>query len=207
MRKTLWILLLLWPLCGVEAAERSAVQEKVVKGVADRKDWIAEAEKCPATVVPQSPPIRYVSNSCKKDNLECLSKCESGDGFSCFWLGHEIQVAKVDAEATAQALYQRACKLGVASGCTNRAAGMILQSPGDAAVQRCVAVTFEKSCALQDPWGCTMYGQHLARGVGVKQDLALALKALEGSCRKGKADSACSRAEVIRKEIQDAQRR
>lgn len=208
MRKAMLVMLLLSiPAGDLVAAERSAVQEKVVKGVTEKKDWIAEAEKCPATVAPASPPARSAANHCKKDNLECLSKCEAGEGYACYWLAHEIQTAKIDAEAVAQALYQRACKLGVPSGCTNRAAGLILQSPADTAVQQCVATTFEKTCALRDSWGCVMYGQHLARGVGVKQDPASALRVLDGACGKGKAGAACSRAEILRKEIREAQGR
>ena len=103
---------------------------------------------------------------------------------------------------TAEALFQRACSLGVASGCTNRAAGMLRAAgTSDHRLDQCAAATFAKACELEDPWACTMYASHLVRGAGVNKDAKLALRVLEKSCKYGKDDPACENAMQIREEI------
>lgn len=96
-----------------------------------------------------------------------------------------------------EALYLRACRLGVTSGCTNRAAGILVQEADRPDGETCAARTFELTCARRDPWGCTMLGNALMKGQGIAQDLARARQILAGSCRLGEADDACRAAREL----------
>jgi TPR repeat protein len=131
----------------------------------------------------------------------CLSRCSEGEAGACYWLGYELQQGHAESSVS-ELLYQRSCRLGIASGCTNRAAGQLADHPNDAKAQACAAQTFAKTCSLDDPWGCTMYGFHLSRGIGVAQDRQLALKVLNKSCRYGTDDPACSSGMRLKDELQ-----
>jgi TPR repeat protein len=169
--------------------------------IGKKAQWRKEADMCPAALLPRRVSTDYLSgDSCQLNPGLCLLKCEAGNGGSCYWLAYAVQQGGGEA-ATAEALFQRACKLGVVSGCTNRAAAMSAGAPQDASVQHCAVETFKKTCAHNEPWGCTMYALHLTRGIGVKTNLDLALKVLGRSCRYGKEDPACANAMTLRQEI------
>src|SRR5262249_32146117 len=95
-----------------------------------------------------------------------------------------------------EALFLKACTLGVVSGCTNRAANMH-RPIGDA----CAVRTFQSACDRNDPWACTMIGFHLIRGIGIAKDRERARQALAKSCRYGEDDPACEYAKRLLKEI------
>ncbi len=169
--------------------------------IGKKAQWRKEAEMCPASLLPRRVSTAYLSgDSCQLNPGLCLLKCEAGNGGSCYWLAYAVQQGGGEA-ATSEALFQRACKLGVVSGCTNRAAAMSARAPQDGSVQRCAVETFKKTCAHDEPWGCTMYALHLTRGIGVRPDLDLALKVLDRSCRYGKEDPACTNGMTLRQEI------
>ncbi len=169
--------------------------------VAKKADWLKEARQCPASLLPKRVSTDYLTGDACKLNLGlCFMKCEAGDAASCYWLAYDTQQAGGSAE-TSDALFQRACKLGVVSGCTNRAAAMSAKAPQDMDVQHCAVQTYKKTCAHDEPWGCTMYALHLSRGIGVKADPDLALRMLARSCRYGKEDPACSNAMTLKQEI------
>lgn len=186
---------------GTTSAQPSAEANAVAAEVLAHTDWRALADRCPASLMPSRQlPDTLKPNSCTTGQLRsCLSSCGSGDAQACYWLAYELQQARVQPMA-AETLYQRSCQLGMVSGCTNRAASMS-QDADDPTNQVCAAQTFSKACAADDPWGCTMSAMHLSRGLGVKQDKALALQALEKSCKYGPVDEACMYGEQLKKSL------
>lgn len=101
-----------------------------------------------------------------------------------------------------EALFLRACKLGIVSGCTNRAAAMINLKADDEKAVKCAVDTFEKTCEQDDPWGCTMFAYALVAGQGGRpKDLDKALQVLSKSCKYGIGDDACQAANKLAEEI------
>jgi hypothetical protein len=183
------------------AAGVSPAVTRVVRRIAEKRDWLAVTRLCSIDVMPGRASIVKAGNDhCKAPYDTCLSKCESGDGASCYWLAYQLQQNGAPSE-TYDALFQRSCKLGVVSGCTNHAAGLLSVNGDDVPTQKCAARTFEKGCDYDDPWACTMYAFHLSRGLGVAQDEALALKIVEKSCKYGDSDPACGYAKGLRQDI------
>ncbi|MEN5094437.1 sel1 repeat family protein [Pseudomonas protegens] len=171
-----------------------------------RQDWQAQARQCPSDNMPARTATRATqANRCETPEQlgACLQRCETGDGNDCYWLATTLQQAKGPA-AGYEPLYQRACSLGLVSGCTNRAAGMLTADADNQATRHCAVQSFNKACELNDPWACTMYGFHLSRGIGVAPDADLALKVLDKSCKYGPADPACSGARQLQEEIREA---
>jgi hypothetical protein len=164
--------------------------------------WLAEADKCPASIMAKrETPGGIGSNVCEGAQLgSCLAKCDTGNARSCYWLAHQFQKFG-DKTRAPEALYQRACKLGVMSGCTNRAAGMLAEKRDDPSIQSCTADTFSRACAFDDPWACTMYAFQLGRGMGVARDNARALEALKKSCKNGAEDPACQYAKGVESDL------
>lgn len=116
-------------------------------------------------------------------------QCAQHDNASaCYNLATGLE--KLNYWLDAQTVYQQACRLGYASGCTNRAAGMlqqqIKQPQRNAQKMQCIARSFAKSCNWRDPWGCSMYSQLLASGQGVKQDRKKVLVVLKDFAVMGK---------------------
>ena len=183
----------------------SPAQTRVVGRIAEKKDWLADTKLCPADVMPiRGPGVHASVDECKTPPYDtCLAKCEAGSAGSCYSLAVQLQRNSAPFEIF-ESLFQRSCKLGVVSGCTNHAAGL-LHAKDDVPTQKCAARTFERGCKADDPWACTMYGLQLSRGLGIAQDLAAALKVLEKSCKYGDSDPACGYAKELRKEILEAQ--
>ncbi|BAQ74222.1 Sel1 domain-containing protein repeat-containing protein [Pseudomonas sp. Os17] len=192
------------------AASAAPVDPALVEGISAkvqaRQDWQAQARQCPSDNMPARTATRATqANRCETPEQlgACLQRCEAGDGNDCYWLATTLQQAKGPA-AGYEPLYQRACSLGLVSGCTNRAAGMLTADADNQATRHCAVQTFNKACELNDPWACTMYGFHLSRGIGVAPDADLALKVLDKSCKYGPADPACSGARQLQEEIREA---
>lgn len=168
--------------------------------------WMAALSQCPVDVMTWRRPVRVGRNICASiGEQSCLRKCQSGSANECYWLGQSIQ-GKVD-ESVSDALFQRSCSLGIASGCTNRAAGIFKHAMDDQSVLACTHRTFERTCILEDPWGCTMQALQLSRGMGVEENDDEALRVLKGSCLNGDDDPACQAGEEIRQGIKAAKKR
>ena len=76
---------------------------------------------------------------------------------------------------------------------------MLALEENDESAFRCIADTFEKTCALEDPWGCTMYGFILMKGVGRRLDYEASFKYFDKACRYSEArDPACTRAKELK---------
>lgn len=181
----------------------SAEIDDITRVIVANTQWVSDAKLCPTQVMAKKATMSHLEgNECKPGKLSnCLATCSKGEPGGCYWLGQALLQgnAKFDAD---EVLFQRACKLGVMSGCTNRAAGMLKASGKDEQTKSCAAQTFAAACAFDDPWACTMQALHLSRGIGVKKDTAGALKSLEKSCKYGPDDQACIYAAKVRSDIQ-----
>lgn len=183
-----------------------ALIEELSAKVQARQDWQAQARQCPSELITSgNASLKLQANRCTIAEQwgACLQRCEAGDGNDCYWLATSLQQANGPA-AGYEPLYQRACSLGLVSGCTNHAAGMLAADTDSQVARHCAVQTFNKACELDDPWACTMYGFHLSRGIGVAPDVDLALKVLDKSCTFGAADPACSGARQLQEEIRAA---
>jgi hypothetical protein len=161
-------------------------------------DWLPKPDQCPADLMPAHETVfNFSIERCSAETAQCLDRCRAGDAADCY--ATALVFKKVKDTQLIDALFLRACGLGLVSGCTNRAAGMDMASDGHA----CAIRTYEKACDLNDPWACTMIGFHLVRGTGVEKDYARAKNALSKSCRYGDDDDACRGAKRLLKEIGD----
>lgn len=197
----IWMVVTVLPVCGQEDA---STKESVVvaRDVVARGDWLADAERCPTAVMPKRQFLDYLrDNRCQlSQGPECLARCSAGEPAACYWLGQRLEVAGVDSRAS-RALYQRSCKLGIVSGCTNSAAAMSLNEADSSPIQTCAFETFARGCEFDDPWACSMHALHLVRGLGVRPDTVMALKSLSKACKYGSKDEACQYGMAWKKEI------
>lgn len=165
--------------------------------------WLFPADDCPADVMAVVPlEWHYSLADCQADLEACRARCEAGNGNECFAVAQSVQALRTDA-IIAEALFLRACRLGIATGCTNRAAGMINFDPSNPVVNACAARTFRMSCERDDPWGCTMYGYHLMYGLGLPKDLDIATRMLARACTFDESFIACTRAKELLQKIAD----
>lgn len=177
----------------------------VPEQVKARKAWMSALSQCPADAMTWRRPVPVGRDLCPSIGDDaCLRRCVSGDAGACYWLAQSVQ-EKTD-KPVSEALFQRACTLGIASGCTNRAAGMFVAAREDPSVLACTYRSFERSCAFGDAWGCTMQALQLSRGLGVEPDSDEALRVLQGACRNGEDDPACQSGQALRQEIKASKR-
>ncbi len=156
----------------------------------DPPDWLPSLETCPADVLPERiAAFENFADRCTGAPGACATQCAEADAAACYSLALAVQ--EVADGPASEKLFLRACELGVVSGCTNRAAGMIDED------FECSLATFEFTCEQDDPWGCTMLGLFLATGRGVARDVERARAVLAKSCPHGEGDEACSYAKQI----------
>jgi hypothetical protein len=165
--------------------------------------WLFPADACPADVMPETEwQADYGPRFCRTHLGSCLEQCREDDASACYALARAIEDVDIN-DSTADPVYLRACRLGIASGCTNRASRMTYFKPVAPGADRCAARTFEKTCEWGDAWGCTMYGRHLISGAGVQRNLDLAARVLRKSCLYDETFEACTIAKDLLKEIGD----
>jgi TPR repeat protein len=183
------------------------VFEAMYKSLLEKPKWLFGEDICPFEVFPKVENEKfYPFESCAENADICLEKCKENDGAACYSLAVAIQMKKGAEQDISEYLFLRACKLGVISGCTNRAARILNDNPNDAKLVKCAADTFEKSCEKDDPWGCTMFGFILHQGITRPQDDERALQVLSKSCKYGEDDPACVRAKELIEEIKKSKR-
>ena len=137
---------------------------------------------------------------CSNDMQLCLNKCIKGSANHCYGLANNLQVEKWD-KVYSERLFSMACKQGLVTACTNRAAGIMRYNPDK---KECYAKSFKLTCDKNDAWGCTMYGLVLSRGIGLEKNQKLALKVLKTGCMHGIDDEACKYAKAIEEDILSA---
>lgn len=206
------VLVLLLASCGkltrvsAQSANRSAApiptpNEKfrpVFKAMDSSKEFAAVRDICPSTVVPaKSVASGYWPGKCSDDPLKCFEECKANNGGSCYALARLIEKDDESSGDYPDRLYLRACELGIVSGCTNRAARMLELYPDDKKIEKCTTDTFEKTCSLEDPWGCTMFAWALTLGRGRDIDLEEALKMAGKACKYGEMDTACPQSKKL----------
>jgi len=158
-------------------------------------DWLPDLDKCPADVMPaRDVAPNFSIERCSAAMDRCLDRCRKGDASGCY--AAAIALGKIRAGRLTEALFLRACTLGIVSGCTNRAAGMDSGKGGSCALR-----TYRLACDRADPWACTMSAFHLIRGIGTDKDLDRARSALSRSCLLGEDDQACIYGKALLKEI------
>ena len=174
----------------------------VLAEIDGNKDLSSLSEVCPSELV-KSESLQFFNKTkfCSTNHETCLILCTQGSSDHCFGLANHFNRNDVDEHYTRK-LYSKSCHLGLASACTNAAAG-IRKTDGKEAV-KCTTETFKRTCGVKDPWGCTMYAFALVDGEGVEKNNELALQALKGSCCFGDSDRACSEAKLLIEEISKA---
>ena len=150
--------------------------------------------------------MTYLSEHCTPELSVCLGPCEQGDANACYAAALRVQ-ATGGPEDQSEALFFRACSLGIASGCTNRAAGIMNLEGHRPGALECATRTFDAMCSRSDPWACTMFAFNLATGAGTRRDLTRALEVLPGACRFDLDDPACKSALELKKKIDAARSR
>lgn len=170
--------------------------QNVIKTLQQKPEWLFKDDVCPADIIPDfEKKIEYKAEGCADNPDKCLEKCQMDDANACYALSLLLDEQRGKEDADSQALYLRACKLGIVSGCTNNAAGRSNINFKDKKIAKCAADTFEKTCARDDSWGCTMYGESLALGLGRPENVEEALKYFQKACAKFGNDSpACQSA-------------
>ena len=171
-------------------------------------DWLYPIDACPADVMPaRETPLIDDYSYCYAQVEPCWQDCRRGNGEACYSLANYFQSSDPESDLSS-ALFLRSCALGVVSGCTNRAAGLLrtervageFEIDGNACSNR----SFELGCELHDAWACTMYGASLTRGIGIPVDHDLAMEILPRACELSEDDEACLYAQQLLAEIEAA---
>lgn len=178
----------------------------VVELLLEKPDWLYPFDSCPADVISTTETeVEYLAEGCTENPLRCLAKCKNDDGNACYALAILLQKEQGLEKDYNEALFLRSCKLGVVSGCTNRAAGMLNIEAKSEKNNKCAADTFEKTCAKNDSWGCSMYGFILMEGIGREVNLLEAKKHFQKACTFfGEKDAACLSAKEMEKKIDES---
>jgi hypothetical protein len=184
------------PLTRREASPTAKALERL-----GQPEWSVPAAECPVDVFPNvEEAVKYLGSECAPDLDACLTRCQGRDANACYAAALRIQELKAP-EQYSEALFMRACRLGIVSGCTNRAAGIVHSQLENAEAWRCGNRTFEAMCERNDPWACTMWGSSLLQGRWVKRDISGALKVLPKGCLLSERDPACVRARELMDKI------
>ena len=172
-------------------ASSAADERELYDEISNHDELSKLTQVCPSTLVqPEDIPFENLTSICEKDGKYCLKRCLANSSNHCFGLANHFNVTDENSEVYSRPLYSKSCQLGLASACTNVAAGIKRASGLDEAI--CYTETFSKTCDLDDPWGCTMYAVSLIYAEGVEKDLDKALNIMRKSCRFGNTDPACS---------------
>jgi hypothetical protein len=150
-----------------------------------------------------------LQEGCESSPKLCLENCKKDDGNACYSLALLLEdKIRIEVEESSP-LFLRSGKLGIISGCTNRAAYKMDLDSTDEKSSKCSADTFEKTCVMEDPWGCSMYGIMLAYGHGREKNFDEALKFLQKACKidSDLESEACKGANNIKAQIEQFQKK
>ncbi len=174
---------------GRDASSDEAARAAALAALGARPAWLFTAEVCPADVMTIGEHA-YFEAACRGGRLrDCLRECEGGAPASCFMAGLEV------GEPASEALFLRACRLGMPAGCTNAAAARVKAADR---FDDCSFRTFEAGCEkARDPWSCTMLAGALVKGEPHPRDLPRARAVLVAACRNGPEDPACAQGRAL----------
>lgn len=189
--------------CSGSAARPGSPTTSAAPAAEEVPAWLLPDDGCPAEVVGLTEaPLAPFEGICKGDLAGCLERCRRDDTAACYAAAIDVQAAD-GRPRLENALFLRACALGRTSGCTNRAAALLIArgSPVDPV---CAVRTFEITCARRDPWGCAMFGRMLYVGSGTDRDLDRAMFVLPVACEDNEDDPACADAREVMDAIERA---
>lgn len=151
--------------------------------LAEQPSWLFT----PAACLSDKLPARFVDFSFDDEAclggrlLACVEECRAGMPASCYSAALAAQRDDALSLDTDQALFVRACTLGMASGCTNAAAFLLKKDAADP----CAGPAFEVVCERgYDPWACTMLAKALLAHAD-KPDAQRLQRLLAEACRLG----------------------
>jgi hypothetical protein len=180
--------------------DTTASAKRAFHRLSARPDWLFPFDACPADAFPGIEKlVPFAGGRWELDVDASLDRCQANDANACYAAALQAQQAKVPSDY-AEALFSRACSLGLVTGCTNRAAGLVTYASPEVDPWPCANRTFEAMCSRDDPWACTMWGASLLRGRGVQKDVPAALKVLPKGCLLGEDDPACEAARKLLRE-------
>ena len=190
----------IFSICISACTGSPAEDSDVYQSISENEQLVGLADICPSDLVPNKDIyFENLTSDCAQNQNICLTKCLQGSSNHCFGLANHFNVADDRPSLYSQSLYAKSCQLGLVSACTNVGAG--LKNEFGLEQANCYTEIFEKTCELDDPWGCTMYAISLIYGEGTQKDLSKALSVMRGSCRFGESDRACSTALELTSEI------
>lgn len=187
------------------APSLNPVLNSIVKDIKNHEIFTNNLNKCPAYTSPsQQTPLsnsyRDIISTCENNKFKCYQSCVENDAVACYLVALSLQEANY--KLPAEQVFQRSYEFGIASGCTNRAAGMLDYKKHLTTEQKkCIFSTFEKTCDWRDPWGCTMFADQLISEENTKPNYKKALNVLNYSCKYGNDDPACQSAKELREFI------
>jgi len=178
----------------------------------DAIDRNALLAQCPADHA-GTPTVEYeeLKDVCRLQSAACVELCVNLDRPNhCFAMALLLQKAKEKSKDWHEALFAKACSLGMPLGCTNWAAGMLTEAGetgrnaiGDAdTTYACTFRTFDMTCGADDAWGCMMLGISLATGRGTSVDRDLARAKLDRTCVLLPGEGPCENAMAVRNWIE-----
>lgn len=186
-----------------------AEAREVVETISRDAALTALAKACPADVFARDLPWwRRLAGTadipratCAAKPKRCLDRClRWANPEACFSLAQAIEEHDdVLEEYRKEALFTKACALGMGAGCTNRAAGIRngayekdpFRSVAEPEREACLFRSFKVDCEQDGAWGCAMLGQAYQLGQGTEADLAKARAAFEKSCTIDDDFAAC----------------
>ena len=105
--------------------------------------------------------VGYPRPACGEDAATCAPACDADDAGACMSMAYARE-ADGDYDA-ARVAYGRACRFGLAIGCTNLGAHLWLPaSRGTPADVACARRLFEAACVADERYACAMVGRMMA---------------------------------------------
>ncbi|MDX2092385.1 MAG: hypothetical protein SFX73_31265 [Kofleriaceae bacterium] len=114
------------------------------------------------------------------DAGNCAIACTDGSGDACIAHAYTVQQER-DSDA-AQEWFVRACKLGVANGCTNVGAYFWTRDEASPADDACGKRLFELACNAGEAFACGMFGRVLAAEAETPEQQQAARRQLDSAC-------------------------
>lgn len=118
--------------------------------------------------------------NCAGPDETCTRDCEANDASACMSIAVALEPDPAQRD-NANALFIRACELGLIAGCTNYAGFLWSSNRGNAA-SACAQALFAKTCAVKDPFGCGMLGRMLIDDAKTPIEIAAGREKLEAAC-------------------------
>lgn len=140
---------------------------------------------------------------CVLDLGACISACKAGSGVKCVSAGNALQAAG-ESPAVVEALFSKACELGMVEGCGSQAGNALVSElrktyGRDEAVGQCAADTLSAGCVKREPWSCAFAGLASAHGVGTTKSQELASTMWKLACTLD--PSVCETVEQLRASV------